>query len=178
MALLAVRSLPQWSRLVGTVVLGLIISLSPASPAQADPPPAVCTPPLEPVTLVNPTVITNCSNQTQLADALVNGGHITFNCGAGPVTIPITSELVTSATQDIVLDGQGLVTLDGQNTTRILNKPFTPNSHVDKTLGNDLTLQNIRLINAKAPAATQTQDSNARGGAVWVTSPGTRLHLI
>jgi hypothetical protein len=59
-----------------------------------------------------------------------------------------------------------------------LEKPFTPNSHIDKSLGNDLTLQNITLVNGRAPAATQTQDGNARGGAVWVTSPGTRLHII
>jgi hypothetical protein len=94
------------------------------------------------------------------------------------VTITLTEPLVTSATEDIVLDGGGLITLDGNNSTRILEKPFTPDSHNDKTLGNDLTIQNMRFINGRAPAATKNKDGNARGGALWVTSPGTRLHII
>lgn len=137
----------------------------------------LCTAPIGLVPLVNPTVVTDCT-QAGLQTALSQGGHITFNCGAGPVTINLTSPLITSATEDIVLDGQGLVTLNGGNVTRIMEKPFTPGSQTDKTLGNDLTLQNIRFINATAPAASQNQDGNARGGALWVTSPGTRLHII
>lgn len=70
------------------------------------------------------------------------------------MTIPITSPLVTSATQDIVVDGGGLITLDGLNSNRILVKPFTPGADVDKNKGNDLTLQNIRFSNGRAPAAT------------------------
>lgn len=149
-----------------------------SAPAQAAAPGEVCPAPLQPVTLVNPTAITNCSNDVQLRAALSAGGHITFNCGPNPVIIRVSTPLVTSATQDIVLDGQNKVTLDGQGISRILVKPFTPGSHMDKTSGNDLTLQNIRLINGRAPAATTPQDGNARGGAVWVTSPGTRLHIL
>jgi predicted outer membrane repeat protein len=140
-------------------------------------PPAACTPPVAPVTLVTPTVITSCT-QAALQSALAAGGHITFDCGPNPVTIPITSPLVTSATRDIVLDGKGLITLDGGGVSRILEKPFTPGSHIDKTSGNDLIIQNMRFINGRAPAATKTQDDKARGGALWATSPGTRLHII
>lgn len=152
---------------------------APAAPAAPwfETPPALCSAPLEPVQLVNPTVITDCS-ESALSSALAQGGHITFACGPDPVTIPVSSPLVTSATEDIVLDGAGLVTLDGQGITRIIEKPFTPNAHIDKTLGNDLTLQRIRLVNGRAPAATGRQDADARGGAVWATSPGTRLHII
>jgi hypothetical protein len=167
---------------LGFFLLCLLIGFIPIS-SQAAPIvgtavlPTVCTPPIQPVTLVNPTVITTCT-EANLRAALAAGGHITFDCGPNPVTIPITSPLVTSATADIVLDGQGLVTLDGGSSTRILEKPFTPGSDIDKSLGNDLTLQNMTLVNGRAPAATHSQDSNARGGAVWVTSPGTRLHII
>ena len=129
------------------------------------------------MTLVNPTVLTTCT-QAALQAALTSGGHITFDCGPNPVTIAITSPLVTSATRDIVLDGKGLITLDGGGVTRILEKPFTPGSHIDKTSGNDLVIQNMRFINGHAPAATKTQDDKARGGAIWVTSLGTRLHII
>jgi predicted outer membrane repeat protein len=137
----------------------------------------ICTPPITPVELVNPTVITTCT-QANLQDALEDGGHITFDCGPDPVTITVTAPLVTSATEDIVLDGKGLVTLDGQNSSRILEKPFTPDSHNDHTLGNDLTIQNMRFINGRGPAATKDRDGNARGGALTVRSPGTRLHII
>jgi predicted outer membrane repeat protein len=139
---------------------------------------AICTPPLQPVTLVDPTIISDCSNPAQLQAALATGGHIKFNCGPNPVTITVAAPLTTSATQDIVLDGGGLVTLNGANTSRILVKPFTPGSDTNKSQGNDLTLQNLRFINGRAPATTQPQDGNARGGAIWVTSPGTKLHII
>ncbi|MCB0193474.1 MAG: hypothetical protein KDJ65_16120 [Anaerolineae bacterium] len=135
----------------------------------------ICTPPITPVTLSNPTVVTNCT-QAGLQTALNSGGHIAFNCGPNPVTINITSPLVTSATEDTVIDGGGLITLNGGNSSRILEKPFTPNSHIDKTLGNDLTLQNIRFINAKGPS--NTSGGADRGGAITATSPGTKLHII
>ena len=85
----------------------LLIVAGSFQAAFADTPEAICTPPIQPVTPSNPTVITNCSNQTQLQTALANGGHISFNCGVAPATIPITSPLITSATQDIVVDGGG-----------------------------------------------------------------------
>jgi predicted outer membrane repeat protein len=161
--------------------MGIVVTASyRSSPTYAGAPgapPASCAAPIAPVTLVNPTVLTTCT-QAALQAALTNGGHITFDCGPNPVTIPITSPLVTSATRDIVIDGKGLITLDGGGVTRILEKPFTPGSHIDKTSGNDLVIQNMRFINGRAPAATKTQDDKARGGAIWVTSPGTRLHII
>lgn len=161
----------------GLFVWLLAAALHHAPATQAAAPGEVCVPPRRAVTLVNPTVVTNCT-QAGLQAALSVGGHITFNCGPAPVTIPLVSPLITSATADIVVDGGHLVTLDGQGITRLIEKPFTPNAHIDKTLGNDLTLQNLRLINGRAPAAVTAQDANARGGAVWATSPGTRLHLI
>lgn len=135
----------------------------------------ICTPPITPVTLSNPTVVTNCT-QAGLQAVLNQGGHIAFNCGPNPVTINISSPLQTSATVDTVIDGGGLITLNGGNSSRILEKPFTPNSHIDKTLGNDLTIQNMRFINAKGPSASS--GSADRGGAITATSPGTKLHII
>lgn len=174
---------PARTRRLAVFILTLLASvlllpggLSPHR-VQAGAPETSCTPPVQPVVLLNPTVITTC-NEATLRAALAQGGHITFSCGSAPVTIRINSPLVTSATQDIVLDGKGLVTLDGGNSSRILEKPFTPGSEVDKSKGNDLTIQNMSFINAKAPAATTAQDGNARGGAIWATSPGTKLHII
>ena len=75
---------------------------SPAYAGASGAPPASCSAPIAPVTLVNPAVLTTCT-QAALQAALTNGGHITFDCGPNPVTIPITSPLVTSATRDIVI---------------------------------------------------------------------------
>jgi hypothetical protein len=171
-----------WSSLLVLLLSMAALPGSPAAPlaqAQAEQAPApICTPPIEEVPEpANPTVITTCTQAT-LQTALEAGGHITFDCGPDPVTITLTAPLVTSATEDIVLDGGGLITLDGNEATRILEKPFTPGSENDKTLGNDLTIQNMRFINGRAPEAVENRDGNARGGALWVTSPGTRLHII
>ena len=168
---------PTILRLTALGLLLLISLLAHEAQAQTPLTPTICTPPIQPVTLVNPTVVTNCT-QVGLQTALTAGGHLSFSCGPNPITINITAPLITSATADIVLDGGGLITLDGGGVSRILEKPFTPGSENDKTLGNDLTLQNLRFINGRAPAAVGNQDGKARGGAVWVTSPGTRLHII
>lgn len=166
------------ARLFATLlVIVLLLNSSFPRSARADTPLEVCPLPRQPVTLDNPTVVTDCT-QAGLQAALAAGGQITFDCGPDPVTIAVNSPLVTSATEDIVLDGGGLITLDGGNTTRILEKPFTPGAENDKTRGNDLIIQNMRFVNGRAPAATQERDGNARGGALWVTSPGTRLHIF
>ncbi len=76
-----------------------------------------------------------------LAAALASGGDIRFNCGSTPVTIPVpaTLDVRTAA----IIDGGGLVTLDGQGTTRIM--------YVNKlSAGTKLTLRNITLTNGKS----------------------------
>ncbi len=76
-----------------------------------------------------------------LAAALASGGEIRFNCGSAPVTIPIAStlDIRTAAT----IDGGGLVTLDGQGTTRIM--------YVNKlSAGAKLTLRNLTLANGRS----------------------------
>ncbi|MGQ9548632.1 MAG: choice-of-anchor Q domain-containing protein [Roseiflexus sp.] len=76
-----------------------------------------------------------------LAAALASGGEIRFNCGNAPVTIPITStlDIRTAAT----IDGGGVVTLDGQGTTRIM--------YVNKlSVGAKLTLRNLTLAGGRS----------------------------
>ena len=55
-------------------------------------------------------------------DAVAQGGIITFNCGPEPVTITLDrpAKVFNDADPDIVIDGGGLVTLDGGGVTRIL----------------------------------------------------------
>ena len=124
----------------------------------------VCPAPISPVTPVSPKVVTNCT-QAGIQAALNGGGHITFSCGANPVTIPISSQLNLKTDGVTVIDGGGLVTLDGQNSTRILNKEWSANPA-------NITIQNMRFINAKAPSGAGS------GGAIRVGYSGTKLHII
>ena len=56
--------------------------------------------------------------EAALNAALAGGGTVTFNCGGGPVVIPITSTKVLSSSTTI--DGTGQqVTLDGGGTTKM-----------------------------------------------------------
>lgn len=131
----------------------------------------VCAAPLSALTPNNPEVVTNCT-QAGLQAALNQGGQIVFNCGPAPVTIPLSSPLELSTQADTLIDGGGLVTLDGQGVTRILHKGW----HDPNTVGTVLiTLQNLRLINGKAPAGASGEHS---GGALYAGHPGTRLHIL
>jgi hypothetical protein len=126
----------------------------------------ICEPILEPKALLNPVVISDCT-ESALRSALASGGHITFDCGPDPVSIPISTTLSLSTTEDTILDGAGLVTLDGQNSSRLFFKDW--HTGYDVTI----TFQNIRLINAKAPGG----DIHS-GGVFYGGHPGTRVHVI
>ncbi|MDX1991656.1 MAG: choice-of-anchor Q domain-containing protein [bacterium] len=102
-------------RFLSLFVLALVVGLfgfSGTQPAQAgsvvgDGTPASCT---------------SAALQTS-----INEGHsvITFNCGANPVTIPVTTTLQVSMqtatiNTNLTIDGDNKITLDGQNARRIL----------------------------------------------------------
>lgn len=123
---------------------------------------------IAPVTLTNPQVIgdgtpTSC-NVAALQAAVAQGGHISFNCGFNPVTINLTEQLDISV--DTVIDGGNLVTLDGGNKTRLIDKKNTAN----------LTVQNITLRNGKAPSGSGLSERS--GGAILASGAGTSLTVI
>lgn len=109
----------------------------------------------------------------QLNSAVATGGIITFNCGASPVTIPVTATLNIPTDRDTVIDGGQKVTLDGQNLVRIMsfnNSNFQWNEH-------RLTLQHISLINGKttpteaipvAPSPCSQGWNDGEGGALYM----------
>jgi hypothetical protein len=88
--------------------------------------------------------------EAALQNAINKGGQIVFNAG-GPVTIPITSALLVK--KNCIIDGGGVVTLDGGGSSRVFDVPNT---------GTQLQLQNMTLQNAS------TASANLRGGAVYV----------
>lgn len=114
-------------RILLIIILMLVTLLLPPAPARAagvvgDGTPGSCT-------------------RDALASALASGGEIRFNCGGAPVTIPVTTTLDIRTAA--VIDGGGLITLDGQGTARIM--------YVNKlSAGTKLALRNIRLTNGKS----------------------------
>ena len=92
-----------------------------------------------------------------LNTAVSKGGVITFNCGSGAVTIPITATMNLPTNKNTVIDGGDKITLDGGHAVQILNfngPDFQANS-------NGLTLQHLSLVNGK----TQPHPDDPAGAA-------------
>ena len=129
---------------LGAILLyGWIPGPAPAAPAGEKPP--VVVEPLRPVDVARPDFVvgngTPASITLQaLQAALLRGGMITFNPGGRPVTLPVTKTLTLPVnTRPTVLDGGGLVTLDGLGRNQILIKGW-------KTV---LTVQRLKFIAAR-----------------------------
>ncbi len=65
------------------------------------------------------------------------GGTLSFSCGPAPHTIALTSSKFLS--DQVTIDGGGLITLDGQNLTRIFTLNVQPDGRTEVLL-KDLTL--------------------------------------
>ncbi len=78
-------------------------------------------------------------SQAALQTAINTGGVIVFDTGGIPATLPLGSQLYVPPFKRVVIDGGGLVTLDGGNATRLLEKGFL----------SALTVQNLSFANAQ-----------------------------
>jgi hypothetical protein len=105
-------------------------------------------------------------------DAVSKGGKIVFNCGPSPVTITLTkpAKVFNDAGSDIIIDGNGLITLSGGGKTRILymntcdqNQHWTT-SHCQDQETPRLTVQNITF----ADGNSRNESEYDGGGAIWV----------
>ncbi len=105
-------------------------------------------------------------------DAVAKGGKIVFNCGGNPHTIVLnrTAKIVNDASDMVVIDGGGLITLSGNNKTRILymntcdkNQHWTT-SHCQNQDHPKLTVQNITFANGNSKNEIEYKG----GGAIWV----------
>ncbi len=150
----------------------------PGGPDLASAPPSmVCNEPVGAASTTGAQVIgdgtaAKCT-EANLRTAIAQGGPITFNCGAAPVTISIGSQLELSKARDTVVDGGGLVTLDGGGATRLFH--FDGGDY--RKTKTTITLQNLTLANAKAtgtpippanPPASQGTDTDGGGGAIYL----------
>jgi hypothetical protein len=113
-------------------------------------------------------------------DAVAQGGIITFDCGPDPVTITLDrpAKVFNDASDIIVIDGGGLVTLSGGGNTRILYMNTCDEAQVFTTPHcNDqefpqLTVQNLTFIDANSKNETERDG----GGAIYAS--GGRFKLI
>ena len=151
------------------------VSASPSASAAGNPP-AICpTPFTEDTSATTVTVgsgtAASCT-ETALANALAKGGVIRFSCG-GAATIAITSQKTLRTDVNTTLDGQGLITLDGGGSTRLLYYSST-NFQATTTV---VTIQNLTLQNgaasgtpipvAPAPCSQGTQNDGG-GAAIYI----------
>jgi hypothetical protein len=113
-------------------------------------------------------------------DAVAKGGVITFNSGSLPVTITLdkTAKVVNDASEDIIIDGGGLVTLSGGGVRRILymntcdsNQHWTT-SHCQNQETPRLTVQNLTFVDGNSKGEKEYDG----GGAIWIR--GGRFKIV
>ena len=133
----------------------------------------------QPADVSSPTSVIGTGTSASCTFAALNtavgkGGVITFNCGSGAFTIPITATMNLPINKNTVIDGGNKITLDGGHAVQILNF----NSANFQANNNGLTLQHLRLVNAKsnpidmippAPQAACSQGyDDGQGGALFM----------
>jgi hypothetical protein len=125
-----------------------------------------------PTTVVGTGTAASCTFGA-LQAAVTKGGVITFNCGAGAVTISVTATLNVPINKNTVIDGGNKITLDGGKAVQILSF----NSPNFRATDFGLTVQHIALTNAKktptqaiptAPAPCSQGWDDGEGGAIYV----------
>jgi hypothetical protein len=115
------------------------------------PPPAVCMPPItaadvsQPTTVVGMGTAASCT-EAALNAALTKGGIVTFNCGVAAATITVTATIELPTTMNTIIDGGGLITIDGGGAVRILD--WNHNNYRANT--SSLTLQHITFAHGHA----------------------------
>ncbi|MGH3417198.1 MAG: hypothetical protein ACRDSS_12085, partial [Actinocrinis sp.] len=116
-----------------------------------------------------------------VVSAVAAGGVITFSCGADPVVIAMrsTAKVRNAASDHIVIDGGGKVTLSGGGARRILyldtcdQAQGWTTSHCQNQEYPQLTVQNLTFENGDSTG--QTTDGGG-GGAIF--DRGGRLKIV
>lgn len=103
--------------------------------------------------------------------AVAAGGVITFRCGSRPVVIAMhRTAKVQNTSRRVVIDGGGLVTLDGMGTRRILyqdtcdQRQVWTTDHCDDQATPRLVVQNLRLAHGNSTGHTY---DGGGGGAIF-----------
>ncbi len=133
----------------------------------------------EPDQIIGDGTPESCTAQAFI-DAVAKGGKIVFNCGSEPITIKLNkpAKIFNNASEEVIIDGGGLVTLSGEGKTRILymntcdkNQKWTT-SHCQNQDHPRLTIQNLTFINGNSKSERKYDG----GGAIWVR--GGRFKMV
>ncbi|HMF43944.1 MAG TPA: hypothetical protein VKQ32_24895 [Polyangia bacterium] len=132
----------------------------------------------QPADTSNPTAVIGTGTAASctfaaLQTAATAGGVITFNCGAAPVTIPVTVTLKVPITKNTVIDGGNKITLDGGGAVRILS--FDSPNWLATDFG--LTLQHITLVNGKATPTMMIPTAPAPCSQGWIDGQGGAVYM-
>jgi hypothetical protein len=136
-----------------------------ATPPPPVPPTSSCATPISAVNTAGNTNVVGDGTPASCTEsafeaAVAAGGVVTFDCGASPYKLVLSS--TKSITQDTVIDGGNLVTLDGGGQVRQL---LLNTNNFDATTPT-LTLQNITLANGHGTDNAGT-GAPTGGGAVY-----------
>jgi hypothetical protein len=136
----------------------------------------------QPTTVVGNGTPASCTSDAVVA-AVANGGVVTFNCGADPLTITMAATArVFNNKPDLVLDGGGKVTLSGGGARRILYQNSCDQSLVWTSPNCNFqdspktTLQNITFADGNSSGQGYGLKEVYGGGAVFAR--GGRLSII
>lgn len=120
----------------------------------------------------------SCTSDAVVA-AVAAGGVITFDCGPAPVQILMTrTAKVVNTSQEVVLDGGGLVTLSGGDRRRILymntcdRAQIWTTPHCQNQDHPRLTIQNLEFVDGNSTGETI---EGGGGGAVFVRGGRTKI---
>jgi hypothetical protein len=125
-----------------------------------------------PTTVVGDGSPESCTGEAFIA-AVAEGGVITFDCGPDEVVIELDrpARVYNDASDEVVIDGGGLVTLSGGGRTRILymntcdEELVWTTPHCDNQDHPRLTVQNITF--ADGNAEDEGEDQLGGGGAIF-----------
>lgn len=136
-----------------------------------------------PATVIGNGTAASCTSAA-VVNAVAQGGVITFNCGADPVTITLAQTAkVFNNRPDVVLDGGGRVTLSGGGVRRVLYQNTCDPAQVFTSARCDLqttprlTVQNITLVDGNSIGQSEGLPNDVYGGgAVYVR--GGQLKIV
>lgn len=124
-----------------------------------------------PTTVVGIGTPESCTGAA-FVEAVAKGGVITFDCGSAPATITLdqTAKVFNDASEEVVIDGAGLITLSGAGARRILYMNTCDEAQNWTTAQCDnqdhprLTVQNLTFVDGNS----KEEDEFDGGGAIWV----------
>jgi hypothetical protein len=136
----------------------------------------------QPATVIGNGTPASCTSAAVVA-AVAQGGVVTFNCGADPLTITMAATArVFNNKPDLVLDGGGKITLSGGGARRILYQNTCDQNLVwtspncDTQDNPKTTVQNITLVDGNASGQSYGLNEVYGGGAIFAR--GGRLAIV